>query len=187
MKVQTQFFGAMEVNQENIIRFPSGLLGFANFQNFFLVECSEEPLFMWLQSLDDPKTAFTVLESQFFTKDYHITLYPQDLAELEIDHEKNGKALNILTMESGQGEVTINLKAPIILNLQKRIGKQVILTDSRYQVNHPIFKQLQVLRSFFHEQKAPEQEAHWGFNFANLEQFGQRQTPGQIPVPLVEQ
>lgn len=147
MKVQTQFFGSMEVDDMNIVRFPQGLLGFPQLQNFFLVECSDEPLFLWLQSADEPKIAFTVLESLFFHKDYQISLYPQDMTDLEIQSEKEVKALNIIAMDTQSENISVNLKAPLVLNLQKRVGKQVILTDGRYSVDHSIVKQLQFLRS----------------------------------------
>ena len=62
MKVNTTRFGELQVNKEDVINFQEGLLGFENLKKFFVVDPGDSTLILWLQSIDDEKVAFPIIE-----------------------------------------------------------------------------------------------------------------------------
>src|ERR1700722_17486530 len=74
MEIQTSRFGRMTVDEERVMTFPRGLLGFPNHNRFALIQTGEENYFFWLQSIDDPSLAFVVTDPTVFFKDYQAPL-----------------------------------------------------------------------------------------------------------------
>src|SRR6478609_2678770 len=74
MDIATTRFGRLEVNEERIITFPHGLLGFPQHQRFALIQTGEENYFFWLQSVDEPSLAFVVTDPSIFFKDYEVPI-----------------------------------------------------------------------------------------------------------------
>ncbi len=121
------------------IFFEDGLPGFSHLQFFQLLD--EEPAspFFSLQSLEDPQIGFWVVDPFAFFKDYEFTLHDQAKQVLRIEEDTPIAVLNIVTLREN-GQVTVNLKAPIVINLANRMAKQVILNDETYDVRQPLFQ-----------------------------------------------
>ena len=79
MDIQTTRFGAMSVDDERIMTFPHGLLGFPNHNRFALIQTGTENYFFWLQSVDEPSLAFVVTDPSTFFKDYEVPIRPETL------------------------------------------------------------------------------------------------------------
>jgi flagellar assembly factor FliW len=60
MLVQTTRFGAVDVDEERIIHFPAGLLGFSSYRRYALLQPDDQGIFFWLQSIEAPDLAFVV-------------------------------------------------------------------------------------------------------------------------------
>ena len=58
MKVRTTRFGEVEIDPTRLLVFPHGLLGFARFRTFALLQPDDRGVFYWLQSIEDPELAF---------------------------------------------------------------------------------------------------------------------------------
>ncbi|GAB4339033.1 MAG: flagellar assembly protein FliW [Calditrichia bacterium] len=137
MKVVTQQFGELEVSEEQVIHFPNGIIGFEDCRNFVIVDAEDFEPFRWLISLDKREFGFPVLDPLLIDPDY--------LKELPGGLRREAKAegsrivpLCVVTLR-GEGEkVTINLKGPIIIDFEKREGRQIILTSEELSVSHPI-------------------------------------------------
>jgi len=72
MEIETTRFGRLSVDDERIMKFPRGLLGFPNHTLFALIQTGDENYFFWLQSMDDPNLAFVVTDPSTFFKDYEV-------------------------------------------------------------------------------------------------------------------
>jgi|SRR5690554_420088 len=142
VKVKTTRFGELEVNPNDILTFSEGLLGFENLKKYFVVDPGDSTLILWLQSTEDEKVAFPIIEPKIFKPDYIAKLLPADLNGLELESLSNAKLYAILTIPSNVVEMSANLKAPIVINSQKKVGKQIVLQDSKLSVKHEMYKEL---------------------------------------------
>jgi flagellar assembly factor FliW len=140
LKVSTSRFGTIEIQDDQIIHMPSGIIGFPDDKRYVLFEHKKGSPFLWLQSLDNPSLAFVLVDPHQFKPDYEIQVSPEDSIDLELNHASNGiQTLVIANISSGNlMKVTANLLAPLIINVQKKLAKQVILYQSPYSHNHVI-------------------------------------------------
>lgn len=142
MKVNTSRFGELDVNPTDIVAFPEGLLGFENLKKYFVVDPGDSTLILWLQSVEDEKVAFPIIEPKIFKPDYIAKLLPADLNGLELEALNNAKLYSILTIPANVTEMSANIKAPVVINSQRKIGKQIVLQDSKLSVKHEMYKEL---------------------------------------------
>jgi len=142
VKVKTTRFGELEVNPGDVLTFAEGLLGFENLKKYFVVDPGDSTLILWLQSTEDEKVAFPIIEPKIFKPDYIAKLLPADLNGLELESLSNAKLYSILTIPSNVVEMSANLKAPLVINSDKKIGKQIVLQDSKLSVKHEMYKEL---------------------------------------------
>lgn len=142
MLVETSRFGEIEVNEEDIITFPEGMLGFSKINKYVLIERDDDSLFLWLQALKRPTVAFPLLEPQLFEMKYQVELGDDDRKILDIDDLSDAKVFAIITIPSDPTKMTANLKAPIVMNVANRRARQVILMAD-YAIRQPVFADLQ--------------------------------------------
>jgi flagellar assembly factor FliW len=144
VKVKTTRFGELEVNPNDIVTFSEGLLGFENLKKYFVVDPGDSTLILWLQSTEDEKVAFPVIEPKIFKPDYIAKLLPADLNGLDLESLQAAKLYSILTIPATVTEMSANLKAPVVINSAKKVGKQIVLQDSKLSVKHEMYKELKV-------------------------------------------
>lgn len=142
MGIKTTRFGELEVNNNDVITFSEGLLGFDNLTKYFVVDPGDNTLILWLQSVDDANVAFPIIEPKIFSPEYVVKLTTLELNTLELESVNNAKIYSILTIPQNVTEMSANLKAPIVINNQKKIAKQIVLQDSKLSVKHEMYKEL---------------------------------------------
>ncbi len=142
MKVSTTRFGELQVNKEDVINFPEGLLGFESLKRFFIVDPGDSTLILWLQSIEDSQIAFPVIEPKIFKPDYIAKLLPTDMNSVELESLSDAKIYSILTIPSDITTMSANLKAPVVINNDKKIAKQIVLQDSKLSVKYEMYKDL---------------------------------------------
>ena len=142
MIVKTGRFGQLTVSDEEIIEIPAGILGFPDYKKFCLVDPADDTLILWLQSLENPEIAFAVLEPKVFRTDYAVRLSAAELRELKLVSVTQAAVLSILTIPTDVTQMTANLKAPVVINLETRLAKQVVLQENEYSIKHLMFKEL---------------------------------------------
>ncbi|MFP6889397.1 MAG: flagellar assembly protein FliW, partial [Nitrospinota bacterium] len=98
MEIETSLFGKIQVSDEEIIDFPEGLIGLPDLKRFVLIEDEEKKPFQWLQSLDNVKLAFVVIEPKWLVPDIVFDISEDLAASLEIDSPENYQALAIVTI-----------------------------------------------------------------------------------------
>ena len=138
MKIQTRRFGVIEVDESRVIRMKGGILGFEQRLAYTLVIQDEDNPLWWLQSLEDGELAFVVIDPLVVRPDYQPEIPKAALTVLEISRKETMSLLAIVTIRSQPFRVTANLRAPLVINADTRIGGQVVLEDDQYPVRHEI-------------------------------------------------
>ena len=141
MKFISEKLGAIRYGEEEVITFPEGLLGFPDKKRYVFVKHRDQSPFEWLQSLDDPSLSFAVINPVFFKPDYRIQIEMGDLALLE---DTDPAQIAIWTLVSFSPETpeasTANLLGPLAVNHKTRLGKQLVLDPTKYDIRYPIFQ-----------------------------------------------
>jgi flagellar assembly factor FliW len=157
---ETGRFGQLTVGDDEVIRFPQGLLGFPDLKEFCLIDPGDETLILWLQSLQSREVAFPVLEPKIFRPDYTARLSAAELRELKLENINQSAVFTILTIPEDILQMTSNLKAPVVVNLKEQLGRQVVLQENEYSIKHLMFRELrQHLITIRSQQRAVERTA----------------------------
>ena len=139
MLIQTTRFGEVEIQDSDILTFPSGLLGFSNEHHYVLIEDEMGSPFQWLQSLDNQELAFVTISPEIAFNDFSLDLTEDHLKKLEAKDIKDLTVKCIVTMAKQLKDVTVNLQGPLLLNLKKKLCMQVVVADGTYTTRHPLF------------------------------------------------
>lgn len=141
MKVNTRLFGEIDVADDKIIRLDTGIVGFPDLKNFTLIfdnEKGSKTNIMWFQSLDEPQFAMPVISPTSIRPDYNPHVEDELLAPLGDLNEDNLFVLVTVKVPKNIEEMTVNLKAPIIINTDNMKGGQLIVEDDE-MVRFPIY------------------------------------------------
>ncbi len=127
MRIETTRFGTLTMTEGELFLFPQGLIGMETLRQWALVPDPQSPAVVWLQSASRPDRAMPLVSPRAFVNGYKVRVNQRALASL---HLRSGDATYVLTAISGlPGHITTNLRAPVILNVARRIGCQVITED----------------------------------------------------------
>lgn len=150
MRITTRYFGEIEIDDQKIIFFEDGLIGFEKLKKFTLIYNSEEgedtKSIMWLQSLDEPMVAFPMINPFHVMTDYNPIVNDEILNSLGELHEENTAIFLTLTVPSDISKMTTNLKAPIIINAETKKGCQVIAENPEYVIKYNIYDVIQKMK-----------------------------------------
>ncbi len=139
LKIISAHFGQIEVEENELITFPEGVVGFEKYERFVLLSNPEEEPFQWLQSVDDPDVAFVLIEPLLVRQDYDFEVDDETIQLLDIQDPGQLRLFVIVTMHSDFSKITGNLLAPILLNLTNRRAHQIIIQNSSYSLREPLF------------------------------------------------
>ena len=137
MNIVTTRFGLIQATETDLIRIPDGLVGFRQFTQYVQFPDPEVAGLSWLQSVTAPELAFGLVAPPLAIQDYRIDLRPGDRTALELDDERGALVFVILNRGEGGG-LTVNLQGPLVFNPTRRLGRQIVLTSSRYAVRFPL-------------------------------------------------
>lgn len=144
MQIATTRFGALEIQEEQIIHMPSGIIGFPDQRKYVLLEQKKGSPFMWLQSVDNGALAFVLIDPLLFKPDYKVEIGPEDAEDLGLKNGGNEAQIMAIVNILKRGEdgkptaITANLLGPIVINPEKKLAKQVVLYGGQYSHRHPI-------------------------------------------------
>ena len=131
MTIQTSRFGELEVAEDTFLTFPSGLVGFPAVQKFVVLDVAEDCHYQWFQAINEPDLAFVIIDVHLLNSEFQVQVSDEGLAELEITQTDPVLIMAVVTIPSGQPEqATANFRAPLVVNLRTRKGKQLILHES---------------------------------------------------------
>ena len=144
MKANTRFFGEVEIEDEKIITMAKGMIGFPELQHFALIsdKDKEEPLIMWLQSMDDGDIAFPVMHPNRAMENYQPQINLEVTSSLGEWEDEDIFTLVTVTVPREIEKMTCNLQAPIIINMKNNRAVQVIV-ENDYPIKYSLAHLLQ--------------------------------------------
>jgi flagellar assembly factor FliW len=137
VNILTTRFGLIQACETDVILIPEGLLGFRSFTHYVHLPDPVAHGLSWLQSLTAPDLAFGLVAPPLAVGDYRVELRQQDRTALELEDERSALIYVILNRGDGGG-LTVNLQGPLVFNPIRRLGRQLVLTSSRYPVRYPL-------------------------------------------------
>ena len=142
MKAVTRVFGTIDVADDKIITMEKGMIGFPELTHFALIfdEEKKDKAFkiMWLQSMDDGDIAFPVVDPIHLLEEYRPSVNEEIIAPLGEMTDENTYLLATVTVPKNVEDFSMNLKAPIVINMDTNKGAQVI-TEDDYPVKYKIY------------------------------------------------
>ena len=136
IKFQSTRFGELEVPMDSTIDIVFGLIGFPALRRYVLLDYN--PPFSWLQCVEAPELAFVVVNGAEFGDQYTFPL-PYGDRDIELQEGDEVAVVNIVSVRPDPTMTTVNLKAPLIVNLKNRRGRQIILDDARFPTRFPLW------------------------------------------------
>ncbi|WP_017415622.1 flagellar assembly protein FliW [Clostridium tunisiense] len=141
MKIETKYHGTVEYEEKDIIAFKKGLPGFEEFHKFIVFPLEDNPYFKILQSVKSPEIGLVAANPFDFIEDYEVSLSNDLQKDLEVEKPEDVLILNTVTLNSEVSKITTNLKAPIVININKKLGEQIILDNEKYSIKHPLVRE----------------------------------------------
>ena len=150
MKLGTKHFGEIEIDENRLITFQEGLPGFAALRKFAIFHEampdengseSGEPVYTWLQSVENGDVAFLLLNTFSVMPNYDPKINSDSITSLGEFTVDELLIRNIAVVPENVQDMTVNLKAPIIINPRTMLGKQVVAINEDYKVKHYIMKE----------------------------------------------
>jgi flagellar assembly factor FliW len=144
MKISTTRFGQVEVPDEVLLRFPEGVLGFPNDRTYVLMEHDmDNSPFKWLQSVETADLAFIVIDPLMLVNEYPVMIDADTARMIELHEGVQCAFMAVVNVPKDQPiAMTANLKAPLVVNPETRLGRQVILGSQAFSLQEPVFPRL---------------------------------------------
>ena len=149
MLLNTRNFGEIEVDENKIITFQEGIPGFFDDRHFILFKHgteegeAEDDCFWWLQSVDDGDVAFVLMDVFMVLPDYDPHVDDDEMALLGLIDDYNTEhfvVYNIVSISDDPAKTSVNLKAPVIINVKDKIGRQVVAENEDYPIRYSIME-----------------------------------------------
>jgi len=138
MELQTKLFGQIKVDTARVIEMQRPILGFERLRRYVLLIREEKTPFGWLQSVEDAAVAFVVVNPFVVKGDYQPVLSDEVQGILGVERAEDVALFSIVTIRSQPLEVSVNLRAPIAINVRNMTALQTVLEDEAYPVRYLI-------------------------------------------------
>lgn len=129
MKLDTSRFGTIEIQSDDILFFRFGMFGFEDQQHWVLLSDAKNSAVAWLQSLKQADLAMPVVSPRRFVEEYQVKLDGRQIDLLNLQSEDQAYVLSIVSRHGP--DLTTNLRAPVVINLDRRLGCQVVTADDQ--------------------------------------------------------
>jgi flagellar assembly factor FliW len=145
MLIHTTRFGNLEINDQQVLIFPKGLPGFEDLKRYVMIELEEYHPFLFMQSLEDPDLTFILVDPYPYVSDYP----SRDTIRKEAGWdtgETEHSLIRVIAAIARNGEITLNLLAPLLIHTRNNTGEQVILhafnhLSPKYPLVMPLMKE----------------------------------------------
>lgn len=142
MQITTRVFGEVTIDDEKLIHFPNGIIGFPDLQDFALIHDEEKSgtdTIHWLQSIQEPAFAMPVMDPLIVRPDYNPEVDDELLKNIGELVPEELLVMVTVTVPKDLEKMSVNLKGPIVINAALRLGTQVIVEGDEYLVKYPIY------------------------------------------------
>ena len=135
--IDTQRFGKLTSEPEEVVRVPDGILGFSEHKEYVILEHNPGSPFYWLQSMEDPNLAFVIINPLLVMENYVQNLSATDRKHFEGIGEGRIEVCALVTIRTDPvRQMTVNMMAPLVIDIPSRVGRQVILSTAGYLIRH---------------------------------------------------
>ncbi|MDR1483100.1 MAG: flagellar assembly protein FliW [Synergistaceae bacterium] len=157
IKLASTRFGVLEVDDDDIIRFPAGIPGFENRHSWILVGDDDNAI-MWIQSTDEGSLALPVVTPDTIKSDYNAKIPREFLDLIGNVNMEDIAILIVVTIPPGRPwDMTANLRSPIVINRQSRVAVQSIALNEEYDFRYRVLEE--DIRAKMREQAVSTEEA----------------------------
>ena len=141
MQILTKIFGEIIIDDDKIIQFPNGIIGFPDLTEFTLVHDEEKGTdsIHWLQSIQEPAFAMPVMDPLIVCPDYNPEADDELLNVLGTIVPEELLVLVTVTVPSDLTKMSVNLRGPIVINAAEKKATQIIVEGDEYPVKFPIY------------------------------------------------
>lgn len=149
MIAKTKFFGEVELDDDKVLEFPNGIIGFEQYKRYAIMydeDSDNETRISWLQSLDEPTLALPVIDPLAVVPEYAPMIEDELLKPLGNPADEDLIFLLALTVPSDMTKVTANMKAPFIINAEECKGAQLIVENTDYPVKFNVYESVQKMK-----------------------------------------
>ena len=141
--VHSPVLGRLDIDAGRVVQFIEPIAGFPNCLRYALLPYMqangrEDPAIRWLQAMDAPFHTFIVADPWSVAPEYAPEIADADAAQLDALSFSQAALYGIMTVSHQQGELSINLRAPLVVNHQMRLAKQVVILNGEYTTSHRI-------------------------------------------------
>jgi flagellar assembly factor FliW len=138
VEVTSRRFGDHEVPSDRVLDLPEGLVGFPDRQRFARLECRPGSPFEWLLSLDDPELGFAVGDPSRLVAGYAPPR--EEAAAVLRSSPEDVEFLALIAIPKDVRQMTIDLVAPIAIDRRRRVARQIVVADPRWDAAVPILR-----------------------------------------------
>lgn len=142
MEIATARFGIVEVDEKKVISFRDGVPGLEDYKQYVILNSQESYPVVWMQSIEEPEVCLPVLDTFSAVPDYAFNISDEEATELDLSGPEALHVMSVAVIPENVEGMTINLAAPIIVNMETGQAKQIILGGGEYNVRYPIFADL---------------------------------------------
>ncbi len=141
MQITTKVFGEITIDDDKLIKFPNGIVGFPDLVDFTLIHDEEKgkDSIHWLQSIQEPAFAMPVMDPLLVRPDYNPEVDDELLKNIGTLVPEETLVLVTVTVPKDLTKMSVNLRGPIIINAAEKKAAQVIVEGEEYPVKFPIY------------------------------------------------
>jgi flagellar assembly factor FliW len=127
MNIITTRFGKLTIDESDVLTFIDGLIGMEECRRWILLSDAQNDALAWLQSMDRAEVALAVVSPRRFVAGYQVRVARRDIQPLGLRNANDAQVLVIISYASGA--LALNLKAPLVIHMQQRLGRQIVARD----------------------------------------------------------
>ncbi len=142
MEINSSRFGTVEIDEQSIIGFPDGLPGFEGMTKYAIIRCDQTEPIQWLQSVDDADISIPIINPFIIKPDYEIEVNDDELDHIKTHSEEDMIVLNVMVLPDDLSQMTINLMAPLLINVNEMLGMQVMMDYKPLPIRYAAFDSL---------------------------------------------
>lgn len=135
MEIQTTRFGKVTIEADDVLQFPTGILGLESCREWVLLADAQNNALGWLQSTTRAEVALAVVSPRRFVPAFQVRVSKSELAPLDLESARQARVL--VVVGKNEDSITLNLKAPLVINLERRLGRQVV-TNGDNAIQHQL-------------------------------------------------
>ncbi|VYU41973.1 flagellar assembly protein FliW [Clostridium tertium] len=139
MEIISPIHGKITYKENEIITFEKGIPGFPNLKKYIIREALEDSPFSIIQSVEDKDIGFVIISPFVVKEDYEIKLSKEIINNLNIQNEEDVLLYSLVTLSEKVENITANLKAPLVININDKKGEQYILDKEEYEIKTKVF------------------------------------------------